>query len=57
MSNVLEIPSLDNYEITDAVIDKIIANTSHKHHPVTFTETELRDMIQLRINVVKGSDA
>ncbi len=57
ISNVLEIPSLDNYEITESVIDKIIADTSHKHHPVTFTDDELKEMIHRRMSVPKGDDS
>lgn len=54
ISNLLEIPSLDNYEVTEAVIDKIIADTSHKHHPVTFTDEELKEMIRRRTTVSNG---
>jgi alcohol dehydrogenase class IV len=53
ISNVLEIPSLDGYDIDETVIDKIVADTSHKHHPTTFTKGELKDMIQRRMNIAK----
>lgn len=57
MSNVLEIPSLDEFNITEPVVDKIIADTSHKHHPVSFSDSELREMVQRRIGITKSADA
>lgn len=46
ISNVLEIPPLDKEVLTDPVIDKIVKETSHKQHPVKFTEEELEIMIR-----------
>ncbi len=51
ISNVLEIPPLDCSNIDDDVIDKIVAATSHKHHPVSFNENELKSMVKRRISV------
>ena len=53
ISNVLEIPSLDGYEIDEVVIEKIVADTSHKHHPTTFTKDELKEMIKRRMSAAK----
>ncbi len=48
-SHAVEIPHLDAYEITDDVIEKIVAETSHKNHPVTFSKEELKEIIKRRI--------
>jgi alcohol dehydrogenase class IV len=49
ISKVLEIPPLEPGIVTDDMIAKIIKETSHKHHPVTFTDEELEIMIRKRI--------
>ena len=49
ISRVLEIPSLDPGVVKDEMIAKIVDETSHKHHPITFTDKELEAMIRKRI--------
>jgi len=49
ISNVLEIPPLDPQLFTDDIIQKIVSETSHKHHPVTFGEEKLELMIRKRL--------
>ena len=49
ISRVLEIPSLDPGVVKDEMIAKIVEETSHKHHPVTFSDKELEAMIRKRI--------
>ena len=56
ISKVLEIPSLDPEVVTDEMIAKIVAETSHKHHPVTFTDEELEAIIRKRIGTIKKSE-
>ncbi|MFC2090746.1 iron-containing alcohol dehydrogenase [Bacteroidota bacterium] len=46
ITNVLEIPVFDKELFTDELIGKIVADTSHKQHPVTFTNEELEMMIR-----------
>lgn len=52
ITKVLEIPAFKAGSLDDAVIAKIIGSTSHKHHPVTFTEAEMKEMIVARIESV-----
>lgn len=49
ISNVLEIPPLDPKLVSAGVISKIVDETSHKHHPVTFSDEELELMIRKRL--------
>ncbi|MEX2369759.1 MAG: iron-containing alcohol dehydrogenase [Bacteroidales bacterium] len=49
ISNVLELPPLDSEILTDAMISKIVKETSHKHHPVIFSEEELELIIRKRL--------
>ncbi len=49
ISNVLEIPSLKEYGITSDAVPKIVAETSHKNHPVTFSTEELAAILQQRL--------
>jgi alcohol dehydrogenase len=56
ISKVLEIPSLDPEVVTDEMIAKIIKETSHKHHPVTFTDEELETIIRKRIGKSKKTE-
>lgn len=49
ISNVLEIPPLDPEAFSEEVIQKIVAETSHKHHPVTFGEEKLELIIRKRL--------
>ena len=56
ISKVLEIPSLDPKVVTEGMIAKIVVETSHKHHPVTFTDEELEIMIRKRIGTVKKTE-
>lgn len=49
ISHVLEIPALDPELLTSETIRKIVDETSHKQHPVTFTEEELELVIRKRL--------
>lgn len=49
ISSVLELPGLEADKFSDELIGKIIRDTSHKHHPVTFTDEELEIMIRKRL--------
>jgi alcohol dehydrogenase class IV len=49
ISNVLEIPSLDPQKFDDNLISRIVKETSHKQHPITFTNEELESIIRKRI--------
>ncbi|MDF1571253.1 MAG: iron-containing alcohol dehydrogenase [Bacteroidales bacterium] len=49
ISNVLEIPPLDPDIVNTGVIRKIVDETSHKHHPVTFSDEELELIIRKRL--------
>jgi alcohol dehydrogenase class IV len=49
ISNVLEIPPLDPEIVNAGVIRKIVDETSHKHHPVTFSDEELELIIRKRL--------
>lgn len=49
ISNVLELPQLDPKEITEELISKIVGETSHKQHPVIFSDDELAGMIRHRL--------
>lgn len=49
ISNVLEIPPLDPEKVNAGVIRKIVDETSHKHHPVTFSDEELELIIRKRL--------
>ncbi len=49
ISNVLEIPSLKDFGITNDSIPRIVAETSHKNHPVTFSDEELAGILELRL--------
>jgi len=49
ISNVLEIPSLKNYGVTSGSLDRIISDTSHKNHPVTFSASELETILTQRL--------
>ena len=49
ISNVLEIPALDPDLLNAEIIRKIVEETSHKHHPVTFKDEELELMIRKRL--------
>lgn len=49
ISNVLEIPALDPEQVTTEIIGKVVEETSHKHHPVTFTDEELELIIRKRL--------
>jgi len=53
ISHVLEIPALDAGLFDDELISRIVKETSHKHHPVTFSDLELSDMIRSRMLVRK----
>ncbi|MCF8225934.1 MAG: iron-containing alcohol dehydrogenase [Bacteroidales bacterium] len=53
ITNVLEISPLDPEVFTDEMIAKIVSETRHKHHPVTFSEEELEIMIRRRLAVLK----
>nr|MDA3821203.1 hypothetical protein [Bacteroidales bacterium] len=48
ISNVLEIPPLNPESLNDQIIAKIVSETSHKQHPVSFTDVELEIMIRKR---------
>lgn len=56
ISHVLELPSLDPEVVTGEVVDKIVSETSHKHHPVTFSQEELKSMILKRMESVKRTE-
>ena len=56
ISKVLEIPSLDPEVVTDEIIVKIVDETSHRHHPVTFTDEELEAIIRKRIGTGKKTE-
>jgi len=45
ISKVLEIPRLSEYGFGEEGFEKIIKNTSHKQHPVAFTNEELKKII------------
>jgi alcohol dehydrogenase class IV len=49
ITSVLEIPPFEHGSLNDSVIAKIVEATSHKHHPVTFSEAEMKEMIVARI--------
>lgn len=49
ISNVLEIPPLNPEIVNAAMIRKIVEETSHKHHPVTFSDEELELIIRKRL--------
>ena len=49
ISNVLEIPALDPELVNNDIIGKIVTETSHKHHPVTFSDEELELIIRKRL--------
>jgi alcohol dehydrogenase class IV len=49
ISNVLEIPPLDPAIVNAGMIRKIVDETSHKHHPVTFSDEELELIIRKRL--------
>jgi len=49
ISNVLEIPALNVQDMNDDLIRKIVAETSHKNHPVNFSDQELEQMIRQRL--------
>jgi len=55
ISGVLELPVLDPGALSDETIARIVRETSHKHHPVTFSDEELEQMIRSRMEPVKGS--
>ncbi len=56
ISKVLEIPPFDPEKVTDEKIVKIVAEASHKNHPVKFTSEELESMIRKRIGTVKKTE-
>ena len=49
ISNVLEIPALNQEDFSDELIKRIIAETSHKQHPVVFSDEELEEVIRKRL--------
>lgn len=49
ISNVLEIPVLNAGVLSDDLINKIVSETSHKNHPVTFSDAELEHIIRKRL--------
>jgi len=49
ISKVLEIPRLSEYGLSESQFDKIIKNTSHKQHPVTFTDEELKQILSMTL--------
>lgn len=44
-----QIPKLASYGVAPADFNKILANTGHKSHPVTFSREELRSMLEERL--------
>jgi alcohol dehydrogenase class IV len=54
ISNVLELPSLDPEVLNDQLISQIVKETSHKNHPVTFTDQELESIIRARVEKGKN---
>ncbi len=57
ISNLLEIQPLKQESFTDELISKIVADTSHKQHPVKFTEEELEMMIRKQFKIKKKVEA
>ncbi len=51
ISHVLELPSLDPNVFNEDMISKIVSETSHKAHPVSFTQDELKSMIRARLKI------
>jgi len=45
ISKVLELPKLSEFGFNESAIGKIVSNTSHKGHPVTFTGDELHAIL------------
>ena len=45
MSNLLELPKLSEFGLSNASFEKIIQATSHKQHPVSFTQDELKAIL------------
>jgi alcohol dehydrogenase len=46
MTKVLEIPKLSEFGMKEGSIEKIAQNSSHKQHPVTFSNDELVDILR-----------
>ncbi len=49
ITHVLELPGFEPDLIDDTMIEKIVAETSHKNHPVTFNKEELATMVRRRV--------
>ncbi|MFZ5939583.1 MAG: iron-containing alcohol dehydrogenase [Bacteroidota bacterium] len=49
ISNVLEIPSLKDYGVSPDSIGRVVAETSHKNHPVVFNAEELASILTKRL--------
>lgn len=49
MTNLLELPKLSSFGFTKESIPKIIEHTSHKFHPVKFSEEQMTDVLMSRI--------
>lgn len=49
ISNLLEIPRLSDFGFREESIARIVAQTSHKYHPVSLTEEQMTDVLKSRI--------
>ena len=49
ITEILEVPGLPPEIMKDEVIRKVVEETSHKYHPVTFSRDELEQMIRQRV--------
>jgi alcohol dehydrogenase class IV len=49
ISSLLDMPRLSEYGFSEEGIPRILANTSHKFHPVNLTESQMEDCLRRRI--------
>lgn len=49
MTQILEVPKLSEYGLSDEGIPRILAATTHKFHPVTLSDARLTEILKSRI--------
>lgn len=49
ITNLLEVPLLSDYGLNEEGIQKVLDCTTHKNHPVKFTQEQLANALKARI--------
>ncbi len=49
ITSLLEVPRLSEYGFQEESISRIVEHTSHKSHPVTFSESQMEEVLRNRI--------